>query len=131
MKAKIDNKIVEVKVINPKYNNDSVEVELLEGSFKGFNAVVLKKDLIKEVKEKKQKRYCIQVEDFNYTTRRWYWKVERYCETEEEAFKIANKLFNIKRRILDRVEKRYIWKEVFIFTIKELNGEQDEIQTDK
>ena len=105
MKAKIDNKIVEVEVINPKYNDESMEVKLLEGSFKGYNAIVLKRDLIKE---KKQKRYCVQVEDFNYITGQWYWKIERYCETEGEAMKIRSKHFNVKCRILDRTEKKYI-----------------------
>lgn len=50
MKAKIDNKIVTVKMINANYNDTSAEVELLEGTFQGRRAIVNKCDIIKEVK---------------------------------------------------------------------------------
>lgn len=64
MKAKVNNKIVDVEIIDKNYNNESVEVELLSGTFKGCRTIVLKSDLVKE--KKPFKRYIIQVKDFNY-----------------------------------------------------------------
>lgn len=47
MKAKINNKEISVRIINQNYNEYSVEVEILEGTFKGKYTIVDKKDLIK------------------------------------------------------------------------------------
>ncbi|WP_346938135.1 hypothetical protein [uncultured Clostridium sp.] len=54
MKAKIDNKIVTIKMVNANYNESSAEVELLEGTFQGRRAIVNKCDIIEEIKTIKQ-----------------------------------------------------------------------------
>lgn len=48
MKAKIDNKVLGVKVINMNYNESSAEVVITEGNHKGCHAIVRHKDLIKD-----------------------------------------------------------------------------------
>lgn len=105
MRALIDNKIQKIRIVNLNYNDDSVEVELLDGAFKGAYAIVSKSDLIKE---RKQKRFCVQIQDFNYVTGKWHWKVYYYCETEKEAMKHRIKYSNIRSRIFDRVEGKYL-----------------------
>lgn len=46
MKANINNKLYKVKVINSNYNNHSIEVKILEGTFAGKCAIVEKSDLV-------------------------------------------------------------------------------------
>ena len=65
MKANIDNKVLEVKVIDANYNENSVEVELLEGNFKGYRAIVKKEDLVQETKKASAKLEVVKFEDEN------------------------------------------------------------------
>lgn len=46
MKAKINNQILRVQIINNNYNDHAVEVKILEGTFSGKCAIVEKADLI-------------------------------------------------------------------------------------
>ena len=46
IKAKINNKILKVKIVDTNYNDDSVEVIIQEGTFKGRYAIILKSDII-------------------------------------------------------------------------------------
>ncbi|MBM7836302.1 hypothetical protein [Clostridium sardiniense] len=46
MRAKINNEILKVKVIDPEYNNYAKEVVILEGNWKGYRAIVENKDII-------------------------------------------------------------------------------------
>lgn len=55
MKAKIDNRVTEVQIINEYYNEHAVEVKIAEGLHKGNFCIVEKKDLVKEKKQKKFK----------------------------------------------------------------------------
>ena len=55
MKANIDNKALEVRIINPDYNEHAAEVEILEGPHKGAYAIVEKSDLQEEARPKKYK----------------------------------------------------------------------------
>lgn len=48
MKAKIDNKVLEVEVIKMDYNEESAEVVIREGNHNGCYTIVRQKDLIKE-----------------------------------------------------------------------------------
>lgn len=50
MKANINGKTLEVKVINANYNETMAEVKVLEGTFKGVCTVVNNNDLITEQK---------------------------------------------------------------------------------
>lgn len=105
MKVKIDNNILEVKIINKNYNSECAEVEILEGNHKGVYCIVKKSDLIKP---KKTKRFLVQVQDFNYSTGKWSWKNYVYYETIEEARRIKLAYSNIGSRILDRENNEYI-----------------------
>lgn len=46
MKAKIDNKILKVKVIDPNYNDHAKEVQILEGIHKGRLSIIENNDMI-------------------------------------------------------------------------------------
>lgn len=48
MKAKIDNKVLEVEVIKMNYNESSAEVAIKEGNHIGCYAIVRHEDLIKD-----------------------------------------------------------------------------------
>jgi len=106
MKARIDNRIEEVEIIDANYNDYAVEVKTIGGKFDGVYAIVEKQDLIKE---KKTKRFLVQMQDFNYDTKTYYYKSFGYCETIEEARKLKSKAPSIcNTRILDRWTKEYI-----------------------
>lgn len=53
MKAKIDNKVTGIVVINENYNEHAVEAKITDGIHAGMYCIVEKKDLIKERKQKK------------------------------------------------------------------------------
>lgn len=111
MKVKIDNKIIKVKIINANYNENSKEIELLEGTFKGKYAIVNNKDFIIE---KKYFRYYVQETQAPDIGEKWKTVTIKKCETLEDAKKIkakfekANHCNIYSHRILDRLEKKYL-----------------------
>lgn len=50
MKANINNQILRVQIMNDNYNDHSVEVKILEGTFKGKCTIVEQSDLITPAK---------------------------------------------------------------------------------
>ena len=53
MKAKIDNNVWNIKIVDSNYDVDRVEVKILEGQFKGKNCIINKSDLVtKGIKSK-------------------------------------------------------------------------------
>lgn len=104
IKAKVDNNVVAVKVIDPNYSDHAIEVQMEEGIFKGAYCIVKKEDI---VKKKITNRYCIQVNDFNYKTGKWSFKAYKYCETIEECKKFTRHFGYREYRILDRMTKEY------------------------
>lgn len=106
MKARINNDVVEVKVIDSNYNEHASEVKILSGTFQGKCTIVENEDLIPE-KPIKTKRFLVQVPDFSYRTETWKFKAWGYAETIEEAREINRKAWD-GSRILDRWTKEYI-----------------------
>lgn len=66
MKAKIDNNIVTVKMVNANYNDHASEVQILEGTHKGNYTIVENTDIIEEVKTIKQLETLVKndIKDF-------------------------------------------------------------------
>lgn len=53
MKAKIDDNVWSVKIIDSNYDDDKIEVKILDGQFQGKNCIINKSDLItKGIKSK-------------------------------------------------------------------------------
>jgi DNA-binding transcriptional regulator YhcF (GntR family) len=111
MKAKIDNKILNVRIINANYNEYAVECEILEGNFKGAYTIVENTDLIKE---KKNFRYYVQRTQEPDLNERRKTTTKRKCETLEEAKKVKSKYVDCNHsniysyKILDRITGEYL-----------------------
>ena len=67
IKAKniITGKEINVKIINPTYNKNLVEVKIIEGKFKGKYAIVDKKDLITTTSVNNKTRAKMEISKFN------------------------------------------------------------------
>lgn len=112
MKAMINNQVLDVRMINSNYNDHAKEVEIIEGTFKGNYCIVENHDFIVEKPVKKNYRYYVQRNDFDYITGKWTWKLYAKAETYEEAMKkINNIMYNNAGdkmyRIFDRMEREY------------------------
>jgi len=112
MKAKIDNNILEVKVINSNYNDHAKEVEILEGIFKGVYAIVENHDFIIEQPTNKNFRYYVQRSEQCENKRKT--ATIKKCETLEESKQIkarhdkSNHSNIYSYYILDRMENERI-----------------------
>ena len=67
VKAKniITGKEINVKIINPTYDKNFVEVEIIDGVFKGQYAIVNKKDLITTTSVNNKTRAKMEISKFN------------------------------------------------------------------
>jgi hypothetical protein len=122
MKAKIDNKVLEVEVINMDYNESSAEVVIKEGNHTGCYTIVRHKDLTKDsipVKAAKRKLgFDSCAIDYRKTTNMFMgvytygWKA--ICSghllaseaTKAECKKVARKEFN---RLVELGEITHAW----------------------
>lgn len=107
IKAKINNKILSVKIVDNKYNNHAKEVVILEGAFQGKYTIVENSDFIRETKTN---RYYVQQTDFINGV--WKWVLYAKGETYKEAVnRIGGSMYNHCGdkifRILDRQENKY------------------------
>jgi hypothetical protein len=108
MKAKIDNKILKVRIINNNYNDHAKEVEILEGTFMGVYTIVKNKDFIED---KKEYRYYLQRTETEYTKCKTI--TLKKFETLEDAQKMKKKCDHSNHsniysyRILDRKDRVY------------------------
>jgi len=62
MKAKVDNRVVLVQIVNENYNEHAVEAVIQEGSHKGIYTIIEKHDLLDEKQPKKLKYKMLDVE---------------------------------------------------------------------
>jgi len=67
MKAKIDNKIVTVKMVNANYNDHACEVQIVNGQWKGNYTIVENADIIEKVKTINQLEILVRNDLSNVT----------------------------------------------------------------
>lgn len=114
MKAKINNNILEVRIINSNYNDHAKEIEILEGTFKGVYAIVENNDFIIEQPTKKYFRYYVQRSEQGGDIFKKKTTTIKKCETLKEAKQVKAKHDNVNHSniysyyILDRMENKKI-----------------------
>lgn len=110
MKAVIDNNLIEIKIINPHYNDHAVEVEMLSGTWGGYRCIVEKSNLRdnpKPIKLRMSSVEFIKGTEYDFGEFRTIWGATIYdaesamrielawgCKTKAEAMTEARRELN-------------------------------------
>ena len=100
MKAKIDNNIVTVKMVNANYNDHACEVQILEGTHKGNYTIVENTDIIEDVKTIKQLETLVRndIKDFTAEELDNYNLVELISTNTYNLIKEFSSKYNVSNR---------------------------------